>query len=236
VQGDVGKQIEAGKTDAGKVETTKQVIPPPPPVAQATSKACAPEFAGKGRSPRAQCFDALGVGGVGPSLVVVAMSGRNFAIMRDETSNGDYARYCASAGCAAPAGSTVMPVVTVSVADAVKYADWLSAQTGARYRLPTDAEWSAAAAASTVDVNAINCVFAMRGTAIRPVGQGSPNDFGLKDVLGNVQEWVSADGGGWRARGGAVGDPLEDCQKAPSRGHPGSPDGKTGFRLVREIK
>jgi formylglycine-generating enzyme required for sulfatase activity len=33
-------------------------------------------------------------------------------------------------------------VIYVSWNDAVAYAGWLSAQTGKRYRLPTEAEWN----------------------------------------------------------------------------------------------
>jgi hypothetical protein len=37
------------------------------------------------------------------------------------------------------------PVVGVSWFEAIRYCDWLSAQTGHRYRLPTEAEWERAA-------------------------------------------------------------------------------------------
>jgi formylglycine-generating enzyme len=42
-------------------------------------------------------------------------------------------------------GEDSQPVVAVSWEDAVAYCDWLSAQTGETYRLPTEAEWEKAA-------------------------------------------------------------------------------------------
>jgi formylglycine-generating enzyme required for sulfatase activity len=44
-----------------------------------------------------------------------------------------------------PAGQADRPVVLVSWEDAVAFCQWLSGQTGKRYRLPTEAEWEKAA-------------------------------------------------------------------------------------------
>jgi formylglycine-generating enzyme required for sulfatase activity len=94
------------------------------------------------------------------------------------------------------------PVINVSWRDAVAYAEWLSRQTGKRYRLPTEAEWEYAARAGTrtsywwgdeVAENRAN----FRGSGSQwdgrqtaPVGSFEPNPFGLYDASGNVWEWV----------------------------------------------
>jgi formylglycine-generating enzyme required for sulfatase activity len=110
------------------------------------------------------------------------------------------------------------PVVCVSDSDAADYADWLSAQTGKRYRLPTDAEWEYAARAgkktswpwgnnigntgckymNAMDASGhkgypINQAMACNDTfaTTAPVGSFPANGFGLHDMLGNVWEWVS---------------------------------------------
>jgi len=173
-------------------------------------------------------------------VVIAAASGlAMFAIGRNETSVAEYAAYCAASGCTSAAGATPeVPITTVPVSAAEKYAAWLSAATGAKYRLPTEAEWRLAAG-NAPDTKA-NCLVtvngqAIRGTALRPADVGDLNAQGLRHVVGNAQEWVSA-GSGWKAMGGAIGDPIDVCTSSLARAHNGAPDGKTGFRLVREMR
>ncbi|MDE0692333.1 MAG: formylglycine-generating enzyme family protein [Gammaproteobacteria bacterium] len=95
-----------------------------------------------------------------------------------------------------------LPVINVSWDDAQGYAEWLSMQTGAHYRLPTEAEWEYAARAGTVTkyhwgdeagVNRANCKGCGSpqdfGQTV-PVGSFPTNGFGLHDMHGNVWEWV----------------------------------------------
>jgi len=86
--------------------------------------------------------------------------------------------------------------------DAASYADWLSKQTGHKYRLPTEAEYEYAERAGTAspyywgnqigkaNANCIGCGSILDGTGSTKVGSFTPNAFGLFDMAGDVFEWV----------------------------------------------
>jgi hypothetical protein len=189
---------------------------------------------------RGSCADRLEDDAQGPRLVVVpADGGGRFAITRQEVSWSELAGFCQATGrCEVPAAeeSAALPVSGVPVELARRYADWLSDRTGFTYRLPTYAEWRQAAA-GTRDPNR-NCQVQLgnvhRGLKPVPAGTGSPNPFGLVNVLGNVQEWV-LDDGQVKAAGGAFRDPIGECAVATLRADAGEADPATGFRLVREV-
>ena len=76
----------------------------------------------------------------------------------------------------------------VSWDDAQEYVSWLSRTTGATYRLPTEAEWGAAAGSQP------GCDRLGRGTrpdGTCPVGSSGANGVGLSDMVGNVWEWTA---------------------------------------------
>jgi formylglycine-generating enzyme len=93
---------------------------------------------------------------------------------------------------------SAQPVVGVSWFDAAAYCDWLSRQSGKRFRLPTEAEWECAARGGLEQClypwgNQPVCERADYGTrwarGPEPVGASAPNGFGLFDMCENVHEW-----------------------------------------------
>ncbi|MFZ5737216.1 SUMF1/EgtB/PvdO family nonheme iron enzyme [Rhodopseudomonas palustris] len=136
---------------------------------------------------------------------------RPLSIMLHQVSAADYQLCVDDRAChPVPAGTAIRadrPAVQVSWQDATSYADWLSRKTGARYRLPTDAEWAFAAgsrfrddglAAETEDP-AVRWIARYeresdRGdlsTSLRSFGGFGANERGLLDLAGNVWEWTT---------------------------------------------
>ena len=180
----------------------------------------------------------------GPAIKVKI--GKAFYLGRTEITVADFARFVAATGYETDAavtgcylwrgGNLVLerqadwltlpgfasrpdyPAVCLSWRDAFRYTEWLSEQTGARYRLPTEAEWEYAARAGTrgarfwgaqtdracEHANVADLSFrTMYATLPRqihncddgfaqsaPVASFRANAFGLHDVLGNVWEWT----------------------------------------------
>jgi formylglycine-generating enzyme required for sulfatase activity len=196
-------------------------------------------------------FDMGGAGGEEgrPEGPVRAIQVASFAMGRFEISNAHFqsfvraTRYRVESGChrqqdvlAADANLSWLdpgfdrrpapnePVVCINWHDAQAYVTWLSALTGRRYRLPTEAEWEYIARqdasagsdwsedstalcplANVLDASgraagqfpwpSANCDDGFPGTA--PVGSFPAGSFGIHDIGGNVSEWA------------------EDCYQAP---------------------
>jgi len=137
-----------------------------------------------------------------------------FALGIAEVSFAEYDRFARATGRPLPPdngwGRGNRPVINVSWDDAVAYVRWLSAETGKRYFLPTEAQWEYAARAGTTtpfatggcihteqanyngvfdyaDCGARTGIF--RGQTL-PATVLPPNPWGLYHMNGNVWEWV----------------------------------------------
>ncbi len=90
------------------------------------------------------------------------------------------------------------PVTAVSWFDASAFCEWLSTQTGSRFRLPTEAEWERAARAGLEqrafpwgdDPPTSRPKYAEQWVnGPERVRHSEPNDFGLYEMCENVHEW-----------------------------------------------
>ncbi len=145
-------------------------------------------------------------GGDSDEQPVHTVSVKSFAMSRHEVMFEEYDYFAEQMGREKPSdngwGRGNRPVINVSWDDATAYAEWLSQQTGQKYRLPTEVEWEYAARAGTqtdywwgneIGKNRANCdgcgsQWDNQQTA--PVCSFRANPFGLCDTAGNVWEWT----------------------------------------------
>jgi formylglycine-generating enzyme required for sulfatase activity len=132
---------------------------------------------------------------------------RPFALGRYPVTFEEYDRFAQATGRDLPSdqgwGRGRRPVINVSWDDAMAYCQWLSAQTGQTYRLPSEAEWEYACRAGTtteyswgddIGCNHTNCLNSgsqCSGKRTAPVGSFEHNPWGLYDMHGNVWEWCA---------------------------------------------
>jgi formylglycine-generating enzyme required for sulfatase activity len=103
-------------------------------------------------------------------------------------------------------GHAGYPVISVAYTAAEAFCEWLSARTGKRYRLPTEAEWNAIARAALSDSVGTESLAWHAGNAdgtTHPVGRKRADALGLHDLLGNAAEWVTPSTGRPVLRGGS---------------------------------
>ncbi len=153
------------------------------------------------------------------------------------------------------------PVIRISWDRAQEYTRWLSAMTGQRYRLLSEAEWEYCCRAGT---DTEFCTGDMLNTRqarfdsdrTKPVGTYPPNAFGLHDMHGNLAEWCEdawhesydgapTDGSAWLAggelyrvtRGGEWKDtePRKLRSRARWRLPPNTLSSRVGFRVARDL-
>jgi formylglycine-generating enzyme required for sulfatase activity len=157
------------------------------------------------------------------------------------------------------------PVVNVTWNDVTAFCAWLSQKEGETWHLPTEAQWEYACRAGTTTawysgdneqaLKEDGWFVANAGHKTHPVGQKSPNAWGLYDMHGNVLEWcqdcyvdryyatspmadpTGASGGSCRVyRGGGVGGGASYGRASFRYGDgPGLRTYDLGFRLARRV-
>ena len=245
------RQHEQAAGDFFSIPLAAPPVAPPEPVVESVPARERLEAAGSFR-------DTLPDGGVAPLMVKLpaasylmgsrgnsmnsdegpqhAVKLPRFAISKYEVTFADYDRFARATGIRLPHDETWgrddHPAINVSWKDARAYVDWLSAETGHSYRLPSEAQWEFAARADAaqpypwepdpgnVPANCFDCGSEWDQTMTSPVGSFPANYFGLHDMGGNVQEWTedcyraSYDGAA------ADGSPLQEfgCTQRAVRG------------------
>ena len=153
-----------------------------------------------------------------------------------------------------------LPVEQVSWNDCQEFIKKLNALTGKNFRLPTEAEWEYAARggnksrgykySGSNNIDDVAWYYGNSGAETHPVKSKQPNELGIYDMSGNVDEWCQdwygdyssatqtnpkgATTGSRRVnRGGSWGDNARYCRSSNRRGYdPGDRIHVIGFRLV----
>jgi formylglycine-generating enzyme required for sulfatase activity len=129
-----------------------------------------------------------------------------FAVSKYEITGEEWRACVKTRACAEvpdmDASDSSTPIRNISWEDGIGYVEWLSARTGKKYRLLSEAEWEFAARAGTTTrywwgdkandtfVSCQDCGGKQVGVTPPLVRGIRPNPFGLVDTNGGVAEWV----------------------------------------------
>jgi|LakMenEpi03Aug12_release.lakeMendotaPanAssembly.Ray.scaffolds.fasta_scaffold599337_1 formylglycine-generating enzyme required for sulfatase activity len=152
-------------------------------------------------------------------------------------------------------GHSGFAAISIAWQAAEAYCAWLSAITGERYRLPTEAEWQLLADRAGISPGKRNEMAWHAGNSeerAHAVGTKSPDALGLVDLFGNAAEWVLAPDGKRVTRGGSFRDAPAMITPAAravptdawNERDPQIPSSRwwlsdgpfVGFRVVREVR
>ena len=103
------------------------------------------------------------------------------------------------------------PAIGITFHAGREFTRWLSVRTGRKYRVPTEAEWEHACRLGHTE-SARDSAAWHAGNAderTHSVGSLPANDLGIRDMLGNVAEWVQGVDGDSVGKGGAYADATE---------------------------
>lgn len=145
------------------------------------------------------------------------------------------------------------PALAMTHEGAERFAEWLSAKTGKRYRLATEAEWEyvcRAGSATTPPLGEQAWHWDNASDRTHKVGSLAANPWGFHDLLGNVAEWVNGTDGVPVVKGGSFDSDAEDVHCGARRAQtpawnatdPQLPKSRwwlpdapfVGFRIVRQ--
>jgi sulfatase modifying factor 1 len=130
-----------------------------------------------------------------------------FLLAACQLTNQEYSHFLRATGTAPPPlwhdsnfNEPLQPVVAISWFEASQYCEWLSRETGRRFRLPTEAEWERGARAGLegklypwgdAPPQSMPNYEKRWKTGPEPVGAYPPTGFGLFDICENVHEWCA---------------------------------------------
>lgn len=130
-----------------------------------------------------------------------------FLLAATQVTNAEYERFLRATGAQLPPfwrdrnfNHPEQPVAGVSWHETMRYCEWLSTQSGQRYRLPSEAEWERAARGGLEQKQfpwgdeppqSLPDYATRWVSGPEPVARYAPNGFGLYDIGDNVHEWCS---------------------------------------------